>query len=109
MPATKQKKICPICAAEVSSFKVSPSTCSGGHSEDERACGECWEAYLSKEVEDKALGDIRCMFHHQGKHTLDKEQVKKLARKGTMERYFPPTHIPLCIAAEALLTLVGQV
>lgn len=88
MPQPKQKKICPICASEVASLRVSPTTCSGGHKEDERACGECWEAYLSKQVEDRAPGDIRCMFKHEGEHKLDKEQVMDLARKGTMERYF---------------------
>lgn len=89
MPA-KATKTCPICCADVHSLMVSPATCTNGHGPDQRACTECWEAYLSKEVEEKAPGDIRCMFcpNTPGTNNVISEEVmKKLAYVATFDRY----------------------
>lgn len=87
--ATKPKKFCPICCADGAALRVSPTTCSGGHDSDQRACFECWEAYLSKEVEEQRPENIKCMFKHTGNSTMDKKRVKDFARKGTFERSVP--------------------
>jgi hypothetical protein len=76
-------KECNICDGEVSSLRVSPSHGTRKHSEDERACGECWEVYLSLQVEENKPDQIECMFC---KSTLDFQQIKKLSYISTSER-----------------------
>jgi hypothetical protein len=53
------------------------------HSENERERGECWEVYLSLQVKENKPDAIECMFC---KSTLDGDQIKKLAYKGTERR-----------------------
>ncbi|EMC91787.1 hypothetical protein BAUCODRAFT_28038 [Baudoinia panamericana UAMH 10762] len=43
-------KQCSICCDEVSSLKVTPTTCAKQHSEEERSCSECWDAYISDQI-----------------------------------------------------------
>lgn len=81
MPA--KTKHCTTCASDVPSLKISPIHGTRKHSEDERACEECWEIYISLQVEENKPDQIECMFC---KSTLDFEQIGKLARKGTISR-----------------------
>ncbi|KAK5134070.1 hypothetical protein LTR08_006960 [Meristemomyces frigidus] len=80
----KAAKSCLVCAAEVSSFRASPATCSLKHTLDERACHECWEAYLSLQVEEQRAEHIACMFCHS---MMPEDEVKRLSRAQTSERY----------------------
>ena len=89
----KAPKPCPICAVEVTAFSVSPTSCVGGHDANQRACSECWEAYLSTEIEEKPPEEIKCMFCPGKEGVLSKAELQKLARKGTLERYVSTTII----------------
>jgi hypothetical protein len=81
MPTTM--KDCTVCGFEVHSLRVSPKHGTRKHSEDERACDECWEVYLSLQVEENKPDQIECMFCTS---TLDFQQIGKLARQGTLFR-----------------------
>jgi len=76
-------KHCNVCASDVKSLRVSPVHSNHKHSEEERACDECWEVYLSLQVEENKPDQIECMFC---KSTLDFQQIGKLARQGTIFR-----------------------
>ena len=83
--STRAKKPCTICAAEVAAFESSPASCHNSHDHDsQRACGECWEAYLSMAVEEHQAEDITCMFCSS---LLPEKEVKRLAKDQTGERY----------------------
>lgn len=86
--APRPKKDCPICGIAVSSFKESPALCKARHSTSERACLECWEDYLSNEVEEKRAEDIKCMFPHDKHYTIDRDELDRLASKETLARYY---------------------
>lgn len=92
--APARTKECPICCSEVSSFKKSPATCEEAHGPDQRACSECWEAYLSKEVEEKAPSDIKCIFEHDKAVDcqIDRVDLERLAWKDTLIRSAPILH-----------------
>ncbi|KAK5701557.1 hypothetical protein LTR97_004372 [Elasticomyces elasticus] len=48
------ERCCPICGTKDAKLKEPPEICHTNHDDpSERACGECWEAYLSREVERK--------------------------------------------------------
>lgn len=76
-------KNCNICGVETVPLRISPKHGTRKHSEDERACEECWEIYISLQVEENKPDQIECMFC---KSTLDFQQIAKLARKGTVFR-----------------------
>lgn len=77
-------KYCTVCSSEVGSLKVSPQhSDQPKHIEHERACAECWEAWLSLQVEENQLDQIKCMFCAS---MLGVEQIGQLARKGTSYR-----------------------
>jgi len=76
-------KHCNTCASDVKGLKTSPVHGARKHSESERACEECWEIYLSLQVEENKPDQIECMFC---KTTLDFEQIATLARQGTAFR-----------------------
>ena len=77
-------KHCNTCASDVKSLKISPVHGTHRHSESERACSECWEVYLSLQVEENKPDQIECMFCRS---TLDTGQIRKLAYKKTSSRY----------------------
>ncbi|KAH9827019.1 hypothetical protein Tdes44962_MAKER09870 [Teratosphaeria destructans] len=77
------RSFCTICGAEDSSLRTSPTTCAEPHTQDERACGECWEAYISMHLEEKLGEQIACMFCES---VLPEKAIKALSRKGTGER-----------------------
>lgn len=84
----KNRKNCNICALNVSSLKVSPKGHESKHkSDDERACGECWEAWLSQQVEERHPHEIECLFC---KATISIDELARLARDGTAYRYVDP-------------------
>lgn len=75
---------CNICGSNVKVLGISPQV--HGHARgnlDERACGQCWEAWLSLQIEEKQLTDIQCMFCNSN---MSFEEIKKLARAKTCER-----------------------
>jgi hypothetical protein len=76
-------KHCNTCASDERSLKKSPTHGTRKHSESERACEECWEVYISLQVEENKPDAIECMFC---KSTLDKDQVKQLSYAGTSRR-----------------------
>ena len=76
-------KECNTCASDVKSLKISPVHGTHKHSESERACSECWEIYISLQVEENKPDQIECMFC---KSTLDFQQIGKLARRRTVLR-----------------------
>jgi hypothetical protein len=56
-------KHCKICASDLRDFtKLSPQDHERAHGDDERACGQCWEAWLSLQVEEKKPDEIECLF-----------------------------------------------
>ena len=55
-------KHCIVCSSEVNSLKVSPQHGKHKHAEHECACDECWEAWLSLQVEENLPEEIACMF-----------------------------------------------
>ncbi|KAK3073610.1 hypothetical protein LTR53_004665 [Teratosphaeriaceae sp. CCFEE 6253] len=82
----RSSKHCTICNTEPAVLKTSPTSCSSPHyASVERACGECWEAYLSMAVEEsQAEDDIQCMFCDS---TMPGAEIKRLAREHTAERH----------------------
>jgi hypothetical protein len=78
-------KHCTICGSDASSLRISPQHGQQKHEEHERACDECWEAWISLQVEKNKPDEIRCMFTDCAS-LLDFEQIEKLARKGTVYR-----------------------
>jgi hypothetical protein len=83
-PPTTMKH-CTICRSDASSLKVLPQHGQHKHAEHERACDECWEAWISLQVEENSPSEIRCMFT-KCTSMLDAAQIGKLARKGTVYR-----------------------
>ncbi|KAK5735470.1 hypothetical protein LTR17_008168 [Elasticomyces elasticus] len=89
------ERCCPICSTKDAKLKEPPEICHTSHENpSERACCECWEAYLSTEVERKRspdeishkhkLDDVQCIFCTT---LLPEDQLKPLARSSTGERY----------------------
>ena len=81
---SKTPQECPVCDGEWASFPKPPITCDGVHSDEERACKECWEAHLSFQVEERDPRRIECMFCTSIINS--RAEVKRLARKGTLIR-----------------------
>lgn len=77
-------KQCNICGSNVGSLRVSPQH-SGQpkHAQCERACTQCWDAWLSLQVEEKQPDQIHCMFCSL---MLDAEQIEYLAWDDTWDR-----------------------
>jgi hypothetical protein len=77
-------KHCNICESDGVTLRVSPKTHERKHSEQERACGQCWEAHLSLQVEEKnKSSEIECMFCTS---EIGEADFKSLAREGTKYR-----------------------
>jgi hypothetical protein len=77
-------KHCNICASDGVTLRVSPKNHEPKHGEQERACGQCWEAYLSLQVEEKnESSEIECMFC---KSEMSESDFQSLAQKGTKVR-----------------------
>jgi hypothetical protein len=68
---------------------VTPKTCAKPHSEQQRACKECWEAHLSTEIDAKHPSEIKCMFC---KSNVIRVDVKRLARPTTFRMYATRRH-----------------
>jgi len=65
-------------------LRVSPKNHERKHDEHERACGQCWEGYLSLQVEEKKnLSEIECMFCTS---EISEGDFMTLAQKGTKYR-----------------------
>jgi len=80
--ALQAMKHCSICASDDVPLRVSPKN--HKHDENERACGQCWEGYLSLQVEEKNnLSDIQCMFCTS---EISEHEFISLAQKGTEYR-----------------------
>lgn len=78
-------KHCTICASDLDGFtKISPRDHKEVHSDDGRACGQCWEAWLSLQVEEKNPEEIECLFC---KSPMSETDFMSLARKATGIRY----------------------
>jgi hypothetical protein len=75
---------CKICASEPVQLRISPQDHERAHGDDERACGQCWEAWLSLQVEEKKPEEIECLFC---KSIISEADFAKLARKATGTRY----------------------
>jgi hypothetical protein len=78
-------KHCNICHSDASSLRISPQHGQHKHKEHERACDECWEAWISLQIEENKPDEIRCMFKGFTS-MLDSEQIKKLALQLTVRR-----------------------
>lgn len=77
-------KYCNTCTSDGVTLRVSPKNHEPKHSEQKRACGQCWEAYLSLQVEEKnKSSEIECMFCKSGMGEAD---FQSLAQKGTKVR-----------------------
>jgi len=80
-----KETMCEICGSQIKgNLRVSPQSCRRRHTDTERACGQCWEAHISTEVEEKAPNQIECMFCDS---ILTEAEILKLARRPTGERY----------------------
>ena len=78
-------KHCTICASNVEkSTRLSPQDHERVHGDDERACGQCWEAWLSLQVEEKKPNGIECLFC---KSLINEDDFVSLARDATVTRY----------------------
>jgi hypothetical protein len=51
--------------------------------DDQRACGECWEAYLSLQVEERLAENIECMFCTS---LLPRSEIDRLSKEQTLAR-----------------------
>lgn len=84
----KEKKPphCTICRADLKkSLRISPQDHERKHDTlEERACEDCWEAWLSLRVEEKKADETECLFC---KSTMSLEWLKTLSRKPTLKRY----------------------
>ncbi|KAK4574581.1 hypothetical protein LTR86_001422 [Recurvomyces mirabilis] len=78
---------CPICLTllpKPSALLRNPTTCTTSHNTlAHRACGQCWEAYLSLAIEEQPLEEITCMFCPS---RLPETELKTLCRDKTVER-----------------------
>lgn len=74
---------CDICGSDVKQRRIPPQNHDHEHGDDERACGQCWEAYISLQVEEKKPDEIECMFC---KHYLGYDEVKSFAMAATNYR-----------------------
>jgi len=80
----RKMKYCNICASDGATLRVSPKNHEPKHGEQERACGQCWEAYLSLQVEEKnKFSEIECMFC---KSEMSEAELGSLARERTKNR-----------------------
>ena len=59
---TEESEWCFVCYSWVKQLRYPPKTCKAPHSDTQRACRECWEAYNSLQVEEKRAEDIECML-----------------------------------------------
>ena len=78
----ENQKQCSIGAHTAQILMRPPAACTEEH---DRACQRCWEKHLSNEVEtmDASGGAVRCMFCLA---EMDRSDLARLARKGTVER-----------------------
>ena len=77
-------KHCNICESDGVTPRVSPKNHERKHGEQERACGQCWEAHLSLQVEEKNnSSEIQCMFCTS---EMSEADFMNLAQKGTKYR-----------------------
>jgi hypothetical protein len=77
-------KHCNICESDGVTLRVSPKNHERKHGEQERAYGECWEAHLSLQVEEKnKSSEIECMFCTS---EISEDDFQSLARRGTKYR-----------------------
>jgi hypothetical protein len=77
-------KNCPICTSEGVVLRLSPKNHERKHNDQEKACGQCWEGYLSLRLEeDNTLSEIKCMFCTS---EMSEDDFKSLAREGTKRR-----------------------
>lgn len=98
----KNTKHCTICASDLDGHtKISPQDHERTHGDDERACGQCWEAWLSRQVEEKKLDEVECLFC---KSIISEADFAKLARDATTRRY---ADCPLSDRQTSLLTSSG--
>lgn len=80
----KMTYYCKICASELrSALRVSPQSDEHVHDATDRACGECWEAWLSLQVEEKRPSEIQRMFCEA---KMDAEDIRKFGRRATAYR-----------------------
>jgi hypothetical protein len=76
---------CTICASDLdTALRISPQDHERRHDDDERACGQCWEAYLSLKIEERRPDEIECMFC---KSRMSEADIMSFARKATTIRY----------------------
>lgn len=77
------QKECVIGTHRARVLMKSPATCTKKH---DRACQRCWEKHLANEVETMEVreGAVRCIFCLTA---MGREDMVRLARKGTVERY----------------------
>ena len=77
-------KHCSICGSDDVTLRVSPKNHERKHGESERACGQCWEAHLSLQVEERnKSSEIESMFCTS---EISEANFKSLAREGTKYR-----------------------
>lgn len=55
------------------------------HADSKRACADCWEGWLSAQVEEKPANQIRCI-DDDCSAVITRAELDKLARKGTLDR-----------------------
>jgi hypothetical protein len=76
---------CTICRSELdSALRISPQDHERKHGDDERACGQCWEAYLSLQIEEQRPDEIECLFC---KSHMSEADIMGFARTATTVRY----------------------
>lgn len=82
---------CKICASNLAGpLRLSPEGHERQHGNDERACDQCWEAWLSLQVEEKKPDEIQCMFCMS---RITGTELASLARKATGIRYVETSSI----------------
>lgn len=85
MADSDEKTHCSICRSDLdSALRLSPQDHEREHGELDRACGQCWEAWLSLQVEEKKPSEIECMFCTSH---ISEDDLLSLARVTTVTRY----------------------
>jgi hypothetical protein len=80
----RNMKHCSICESDGVALRASPKNHERKHDGHETACGQCWEAHLSLQVEEKnRSSEIKCMFCTS---KMSADDFKSLAREGTKRR-----------------------
>ncbi|KAM0716942.1 hypothetical protein Q7P37_006794 [Cladosporium fusiforme] len=78
------KRHCEICGSDYRPLRISSQNHQHPHGNHERACNQCWEAWISLQLEENQPDEIKCMFCNSN---MGFKEISSLARPTTVYRY----------------------